>query len=198
MKTLRVGITGGIGSGKTLISNIFSHLGIPVFFSDPEAARIMATDKNIIRKISATFGKTVFDTYGQIDRKKFASVVFNDKEKLKDLNSIIHPAVRLLFNRWVQRQQEVPFVIQESAILFETGLYKKLDFTILITAPEKIRIARVMKRDRITKKQVLKRMENQWTDPIKLKMADTVITNDEKKMILPQVLKIHQELFSRK
>lgn len=190
---IKAGITGGIGSGKTVVSGIFKKLGVPVFFSDKEAAGILLYDKKIREKIVSEFGKEVL-AENNIDKKKLAKIVFNDKEKLARLNSIVHPAVREYFENWEKKQKNVPYTIKEAAILLETGTYKDLDYVILVTAPENTRIKRVMKRDRISKKAVLARMENQWSDARKKKFADSVIVNDGKKMLLPQVLKIHEKI----
>lgn len=191
MKT--IGITGGIGSGKTTVANIFLALGIPVFFSDLEAARIVFNDDPVCKKIVKEFGREILGN-GKIDRKKLAQIVFSDKEKLARLNSIVHPAVRSAFSTWAANHKSSPYLIQEAAILFETGIYKKLDYVILVSAPEGERIKRVMNRDQISKKEVIARMRNQWTDKKKKEMANTVIINDGRRMLLPQVLEIHRKL----
>ena len=192
----KVGITGGIGSGKSTVANIFMKLGIPVFFSDIEAAKLISTKKKIRQKIIREFGNEVLFR-DKIDRKKLAEMVFADYKKLLKLNSIVHPAIRGYFKIWVKKQKKFPFVIQEAAILIETGGYKNLDFVILITAPKQMRIERVMKRDSVSRKEVLHRLRNQWSDRKKKEFADALIVNDEKKMLLPQVLKIHLMLLQR-
>lgn len=190
---LRVGITGGIGSGKTTVATIFQRLGIPVFFSDIEAAQILSKDNLTQQKIINEFGKEIISD-GEIDRKKLAEIVFSSPAKLASLNSIIHPAVRAHFSDWEKKQENVPYLIQEAAILIETGNYKSLDFIILISAPESLRIKRVMQRNHISKAEVKDRMKNQWSDAKKRKFSDFIIVNDEKIMLLPQVLKIHDQL----
>lgn len=190
---LTVGITGGIGSGKTVVANVFRKLGIPVFFSDIVAAKIILRNKKVVEKIRKKFGEEIFFD-NILDRKKLAQIVFSDKKKLALLNSIVHPAVRDEFGKWKKKFNNFPFVIYESAILFETGRYEQFDFSILVTAPENLRIQRVMKRDKVSADDVLLRMKNQWSDAKKKKIADAVIVNDEKKMILPQALKIYYSL----
>lgn len=190
---VKAGITGGIGSGKTIVSRMFKQLGIPVFFSDKEAAHILSQDKNIRQKIVHEFGKEILSE-NEIDRKKLAKIVFGDREKLERLNSIVHPAVEDYFKKWEKKQKNAPYTIKEAAILIETGTYKNLDHIILVTAPENTRIKRVMHRDHISKEAVLARMKNQWSDDRKKKFANSVIVNDDKKMLLPQVLRIHKKL----
>lgn len=196
MHKIKVGITGGIGSGKSTIATVFIKLGIPVFFSDIEAAKIISSDSKAGKKIVREFGKEIL-VNEKIDRKKLAKIVFSNREKLVLLNSIVHPAVREHFKKWEKKQKNIPYVIQEAAILIETGIYKNLDFIILVTAPENLKIKKVMHRDHVSKKEVLARMETQWSDSRKKKFADAVIVNDEKKLVLPQVLKIHEILLKQ-
>lgn len=193
MHKIKVGITGGIGSGKSTIATVFIKLGIPVFFSDIEATKIISSDSKAGKKIVREFGKEIL-VNEKIDRKKLAKIVFSNREKLVLLNSIVHPAVREYFIKWEKKQKNIPYIIQEAAILIETGIYKNLDFIILVTAPEDLKIKRVMQRDLISKNEVLARIQAQWSDRQKKKFADAVIVNDEKKLVLPQVLKIHKIL----
>jgi dephospho-CoA kinase len=187
-----VGITGGIGSGKSIVSHIFELLGVSVYNSDIRSKELLNKDPELISKLIEQFGEEIYTSSG-IDRKHFASLIFNDKKLLEISNNIIHPFVRKDFENWVDAQSS-PYVIKESAILFETGIYKQLNKIILVTAPEKIRIKRVQEREQISKDVVLERINNQWEESKKIPLADFVIFNDETQMLLPQILKIHQLL----
>ncbi|HVA98970.1 MAG TPA: dephospho-CoA kinase [Bacteroidia bacterium] len=191
---LKIGITGGIGSGKSTVSKIFSQLGIPVFYSDKEARDLLYSDKSVITAIENIFGKNIFDSYGLIDRKKIAEIVFKDAKKLAQLNAIIHPAVAEKFEKWGAEKKDVPYILKEAAILFESGSHKGLDKIITVTAPPELRIQRVIKRDNISREMVEDRIQKQWTDEAKINLSDFVIVNDETKMILPQILEIHKQL----
>jgi dephospho-CoA kinase len=191
---LKLGITGGIGSGKTTICNIFGSLGIPVFYADEKAKLLIESDEELKRAIIKEFGPESFGQSGY-NRKYIASLVFRDHEALLKLNCMIHPKVADDFTHWVS-QQESCYVIFEAAVLFESGACSMVDFSIVIDAPIQLRIERVMKRDVVTKEEIEFRIKNQWpTDEIK-KMADWVIMNDDKTLILPEVLKIHNHLIS--
>jgi dephospho-CoA kinase len=155
---LKVGVTGGIGSGKTTVCKIFECLGVPVFRADEEGRRLLTEDKDTQKKVIELFGRDIL-TADKLDRKKIAAVVFNDSEKLKQLNNIIHPAVRSAFNNWVA-QQDAEIIIEEVAILFESGANKGLDSVIVVTAPEKTRIQRAMSRDNLVEAEVRKRMSS--------------------------------------
>lgn len=172
-----IGLTGGIGSGKTTIAKIFESLGIPVYISDLEAKRIME-EENVINQIKNEFGPTVLNG-NQLDRGVLAKIVFEDHEKLKKLNNIVHPAVAEDFKNWVSHYQNRPFVIKETAILFEIGGQNYCDKTILVTAPIETRIRRVMERDQTSEDLVKKRMANQWLDEKKIPLADFIIHNVE-------------------
>ena len=185
-------LTGGIGSGKTTVSNIFFSLGVPVYISDIEARKLMESSKEIRKKIIKEFGEAAY-TDNIPNRKYLASVVFNNKKKLEILNRIIHPQVELHFKNWYNKQK-TPYVVKESAILFESGGYKKCNKIVLVTAPKEKRIARVMKRDHVSRKEVLARIRNQWIDKEKRKYSDFVIRNTIKEKITSQVEKIHIEL----
>ncbi len=190
---LKVGLTGNIGSGKSLIAKIFENLQIPVFNADNEAKKILDSPK-VIREIKRLFGHKI-SSGNSVDRKALAQIVFNDQSSLDQLNSIIHPAVRSNFATWAEQQTASPYVIYEAAILIESGHYLSLDKIILVTAPEELRIKRVMQRDTATKAMVQQRMANQWPEEKKIKHADFVIKNDESELLIPQVLKIHDVLF---
>lgn len=191
----KVGITGGIGSGKSIVCKIFECLGIPLFSSDIEGRRLLTDDLATIHKIVEKFGNEIF-TNGKIDRKKMGELVFNDKEKLEILNSIIHPEVRRSFNNWAEIQK-TPYVINEAAILFETGAYKQLDYMILVTAPETLRISRIKERDGLDEATIKDRIKNQWSDEEKMKLTDVVIINDDNTMLIPQVIEIHYKLIEK-
>lgn len=175
MKTKIVGLTGGIGSGKTTIAKYFEEYGIPVYIADDEAKKILF-NAEVVNEITTFFGEDIL-VDGLPDKKKIAEIVFKDSEKLKQLNTIIHPRVNKHFKEWVRKQKNIPFVIKEAAILFESGSFKDCDKIILVTAPENIRIERVMKRDNILKDEVLERMSKQWNDDKKASLSDFIINN---------------------
>lgn len=190
---IKVAITGGIGSGKTFICNIFSILGIPVFNSDEVAKLLLNKNLEIQQKVISLFGKDVYQPNSTINRKKLADIVFNDKIALLKLNNIIHPEVRKSFNQWALIQK-APYVIQESAIIFESGIIGNFDKIIIVTAPEELKIERIIKRDGISKEKIIERMKNQLPEEKKVEQSHFVIVNDDIEMILPQVIKIHNEL----
>jgi dephospho-CoA kinase len=178
-----IGLTGGIGSGKTTIANHFKAAGIPIYIADDEA-RLLMQSSEIIQEIKNTFGQIVFDN-AILNRQKLAEIVFNNSEKLKQLNSIIHPAVKKHFANWVLNFKKEPFVIYEAAILFESGSYKNCDKIITVTAPIELRIERVVKRDKTTPEQVLSRINAQWNDEQRISKSDFVIEN-----INPEIAKL--------
>ena len=199
---LKVGITGGIGSGKSTVSKIFELLGVPVYNADKRAKILMNTGEEIIEKIKNLLGEESYDNEGKLNRKYIASIVFNSKDKLRRLNEIVHPAVKRDFEKWVKANEgKYDYVLKEAALLFETGSYKDLDYTILVSAPEEMRINRVMKRDNVDRESVLARMRNQLDEDKKIEMADVIILNDYTFSLIRQVLqldKIFKELASRK
>lgn len=190
---LKVGLTGGIGSGKTLIGSIFNHIGIPVFNADLESKNILNTDIEIIKYLKNKFGDDIYSSEG-INRKKLASIIFNNEKLLTEVNSIIHPKVREYFANWINNFKSASYVINEAAILFESGVYKDMDITINIYADELLRINRVVKRDKTNVEAVKSRIKNQLSDKERIDLADFTIYNDGNKMILPQVLEIHNEI----
>ena len=190
---LKIGLTGNIGSGKTWTCQIFEALGVPVFYADPEARKIFNSD-NTVKDISLLFGSAVLNPDNSINRKALASIVFNDPQELKKLNQLIHPKLRAEFKKWATKHQTHKYVIQEAAILFENGFDKMMDKNICIAAPKELRLERVMKRDHANREEVLARMANQWSDQKKEAAANFVVYNDGLRMILPQVLKIHEQL----
>ena len=170
-----IGLTGGIGSGKTTIANYFKDLGIPVYIADDEARKISEFPE-VVQAIKAVFGNEVFNNE-KLDRVKVAEIVFNNQTKLKQLNEIIHPAVKKHFENWILQHSNFPFVVKEAAILFESGAYKDCDIVISVIAPLETRIQRVIQRDGVTRDDVLKRIKNQWTDEERISKSQYVIEN---------------------
>jgi dephospho-CoA kinase len=186
-----IGLTGGIGSGKTTIANHFSSLGIPVYIADDEAKKIMQTPE-VLNLIKKTFGDTIFENE-LLNRQKLAEIVFNNPEKLKQLNAIVHPAVKRHFDKWLLDHQSYPFIIYEAAILFESGSYKNCDSIITVIAPLESRIQRVIERDKTNREHVLKRMEAQWNDEQRISKSDFIIENttiETTKLEVEKILKI--------
>ncbi len=192
-KILKVGITGGIGSGKSTISRIFSLLDIPVYIADDEAKRIMHENEKVRHAIIDLFGKDIYGTDGQLQRAKLAEKVFQNRELLEKLNAIVHPAVQEDMLEWFQRQDS-PYAIEEAAILIESGAYKFMDYIIVVEAPKKLILKRVMARDKVSRKDVEARINNQMTAAERRKYADFVIKNNERQFLVPQVLKIDKIL----
>ncbi|MBN2664091.1 MAG: dephospho-CoA kinase [Bacteroidales bacterium] len=189
---IKVGLTGGIGSGKTTVAKIFEAIKVPVFYADIVSKEIINKDKFVVAQIKQYFGEIYNNN--QIDKQRFANIIFNNPEKLKLVNSIIHPAVRNSYKKWVQLNNTQPYTLMEAAILFESGTYKILDKTITVFAPEKLKIKRVCKRDNTTPEKVIVRINNQISDNEKVNIADYVIYNDDIQMLIPQVIKIHNQL----
>jgi dephospho-CoA kinase len=189
---LKIGITGNIGSGKTTVSKMFEVLGIPVFYADAAAKNIMTTDPVLIADIKKTFGDAAYLADGNLDRKYIANIVFNDDKELAKLNALTHPAVFRAFDAWVADIKNVPYVIKEAALLFESTSYKMCDYSLLVTAPLELRIDRVTKRDHITHPQVEAREAKQFTEAKKRELADYIIENDESKLLIPQILELHE------
>ncbi|MBB2949714.1 MULTISPECIES: dephospho-CoA kinase [Sphingobacterium] len=188
---IKVGIAGGIGSGKTIICHVFKVLGIPVYNADLEAKLIMNKSDQVRLAVMQEFGDEAYSN-GVLNRAFLAAQVFNDAAKLAQLNRIVHPAVIQAAEDWADAQT-APYSLKEASILFESGSYKKVDYSILVTAPIEIRIARVMERDQVTREQVLARMNNQMSDEEKTKLADFVIINDGITPIIPQVMALHHQ-----
>jgi dephospho-CoA kinase len=183
-----IGLTGGIGSGKTTVANYFEELGVPVYIADDGAKRVMQS-KNILAEVKSAFGGNIFDG-DVLNRAKLAQVVFNDKEQLAKLNAIVHPAVKLDFEVWLKERKKHDYVIYEAAILFESGRYKECDVIITVTAPEEVRIDRVIKRDKTTREQVLSRIRMQWNDEKRISKSNFVINNNNLKNAKEEVVKI--------
>jgi dephospho-CoA kinase len=190
---LLVGITGGIGSGKSTVCKIFEVLGVPVYYADDRAKHLMHHNPSLVQALKNAFGEDIYID-GQLDRPLLASRVFSDKEKLATLNSLVHPAVGQDAIDWQLANSHAPYTLREAALLFETGIYKALNKVIVVTAPLDVRIARVMVRDNVTEEQVKERIANQWSEEQKVELADFIITNDGKQQLIAQVLNIHHQL----
>jgi dephospho-CoA kinase len=189
---MKLGVTGGIGSGKTSVCRVFNTLGIPVFSADPEAKRIMEDDDGIRRRINSIAGKNLYIS-GSLDHRELAGLIFNNQTLLERVNSLIHPIVIDHFKKWEQ-EQTAPYVIIEAAILFESGASKLVDKIAVVVAPVEERINRVIQRNKLSREQVMERMRNQMDDETRIKLSDYVIYNAENDMIIPVILKIHEEL----
>lgn len=197
VKPLQIGITGGIGAGKSLICRIFHCLGIPVYDADGHAKELMTTDVILISNIKKEFGELSYNTDGTLNRNYLSSAVFDDSEKLSKLNSLVHPQVGADYNRWVEKHRNYPYVMKEAALLFEAGSDKLLDKVIVIHAPEELRIQRVIARDpHRSKDQVRAIMSKQMPEAQKMEKADFIILNDEKELVVPQVLELHNQFLS--
>lgn len=191
-KPLQIGITGGIGSGKSLVCRIFHALGVPVYDADSRAKAVMTTDGILVSAIKKEFGVLSYRKDGSIDREYLAREVFNNAERLKLLNNLVHPRVALDFEYWVNEQKS-NYILKEAALLFEAKSYTTMDKVIVVFAPEELRIKRVLQRDlHRTKEQIKEIIQNQLQEEEKLKRADFVIMNDETKLVIPQVLELHR------
>ncbi len=193
---LKVGITGGIGSGKSTVCKIFESLGVPVFRADDISRKLLDEDADVKKQVAELLGNEVIKN-GKPDRKKIAELVFNNPDKLKGLNAIIHPKVRDSLAKWAE-QQKAAFVIEEAAILFESGAYKNMDAVIVVSAPQDVRIKRVMDRDKVTEASVKERIKNQLSEEERRNRADFIIENDGKQLIIPQALEIFKALSASK
>lgn len=191
---MKLGVTGGIGSGKTSVCKVFNILGIPVFSADPEAQKIMNDDENVIREINKLAGRNIYPD-GNLDRMGLATLIFNDPDRLRQVNSIVHPIVFEHFKTWAETW-DTPYVIMEAAILFESGAAKLVDRVATVIAPIEERIARVTKRNTLSREQVMERIKNQMDDDARIKLSDYVINNSENEMIIPVILKIHEDIIN--
>lgn len=189
------GVTGGIGSGKSIVCEIFRQLGIPVYNADERAKYLIHYNTELKKALQNTFGNHIYQSNGALDKSKLASIIFNDKQALETINALVHPLVGNDFKQWMKQFcSQKKMVIKEAAILFESNTYRSLDFIITVIAPRELRIQRVISRDRTSREKVEKRMNNQWSDEKKTEMSDFVIINDEKQAVIPQVLNIYQQL----
>lgn len=190
---IKVGITGGIGSGKTTVCRLFEKMDIPIYYADVEAKRLMTYDKDLKQKIKNLLGKEAYHKNGRLNRSFVASIIFNDKEKLESMNALVHPAVAKDGKAWFDRQT-TKYAIKEAALLVENESYKQLDFLIVVTAPVEMRIKRVVKRDKSDYNQVKLRIANQLPEIQKKKVADFIIDNSGDVSLISQVWKIHRKL----
>jgi dephospho-CoA kinase len=189
---LKIGLTGGIGSGKSTVAKIFELLNVPVYYADEASKRLYHTDKTLMAGIKKYFGEDVYIN-DQLNRSKLAEAVFDDPKKLELLNSLVHPPTIRDAAEWMQKQT-TPYIIKEAALLFESGSVAGLDYVIGVKAPLHIRIKRVMDRDNVSREQVLARINRQMDEEIKMRLCDFIINNDEQELVIPQVLKLHEKL----
>ncbi len=192
---LKIGITGGIGSGKTTVTKIFQVLGIPIYNSDTQAQKLMITQPVLIAKIKNAFGDNAYVETGALNRKYISDIVFNDAKQLQVLNNIVHPAVFSHFFDWCHMQKS-PYVLKEAALLFETNFYKKYDYNILVSAPLEMRILNVIKRDNVSLPKIQSIINKQMPEENKMLLADFVVHNNEKIFLINQVLKLHTHFIS--
>jgi dephospho-CoA kinase len=189
---LKIGLTGGIGSGKTTIAKMFQLLDVPVYYADAASKRLYHTNRELMASLKQHFGDDIY-TNDQLNRSKLAAIVFNDPRQLELLNQIAHPATIKDAEEWM-RQQTAPYVIKEAALLFESGSVSGLDYVIGVHTPKHLRIKRVMDRDGISREEVQSRMQRQIEDDIKMRLCDFIIENNEQELVIPQVLSLHQRL----
>jgi len=189
---VKIGLTGGIGSGKSTVAKIFSVLGIPVYYADDAARRVMNEDPEVKKNMLRHFGKESYTAAGLLNRPYIASLVFGNPEKLELLNTISHPATIADSEQWMKRQA-TPYAIKEAALLFESGSAGNLDYIIGVYSPSALRIQRIMHRDNITREEVLQRMKRQIDERMKMKLCDFVVMNDEQQLLIPQVLALHEK-----
>ena len=189
---LRVGLTGGIGSGKSTIAQIFEVLGIPVYYADISAKKLMNENADLRSSITNIFGEQAY-TNNILDRKYISSIVFSDPAKLQQLNALVHPATKKDGEAWMQEQTS-PYAIHEAALIFEAKVSDRLDLVIGVSSPIELRIKRAMERDKVSREEVLKRMEQQLDEEVKMSKCDFVLINDEQQLLIPQVLVLHEKL----
>jgi dephospho-CoA kinase len=195
-----IGITGGIGSGKTTVCLLFESMGIPVYYADIQAKKIMNSNPTLKKKVKDLLGDEAYFANGKLNRVYVASKIFSDKEMLSQINQLVHPMVQEDSKRWSEqfRKDEIPYVIKEAALLVENGSYRSLDSLIVVTCPQETRIQRVIKRDKTTYEAVLKKLKIQLPEDEKIKVADFVIDNSGHQSLIPQVWKIHKKLIKSK
>lgn len=191
---LRIGLTGGIGSGKSTVSGIFKVLGIPVFDADTAAKEVMQTNPALRQAIIDTFGEAVY-TDGQLNRKQLAALVFSDPFQLETLNALVHPYTIAAAEEWAALQT-TPYTVKEAALFFEAGSAIGFDYMIGVFAPQHLRIKRVMDRDQVSREEVLSRMKRQIQEEIKMRLCDFVVLNDDQHLLIPQVLKLHEQFLN--
>lgn len=188
---LKIGLTGGIGSGKTTVARVFETFGIPVYYADDAAKRLLNENTELKAAVILHFGEAAYQN-GQLDRKYLANIVFSNKEKLDLLNSLTHPITIRDAEEWMNKQQ-TPYAVKEAALLFESGAAEKLDYVIGVYAPQHVRIKRVMDRDGLSTEEVLKRISRQIDEEMKMKLCNYVIRNNDRELVLPQVIQLHEQ-----
>jgi len=191
---LRVGLTGGIGSGKSTIAQIFEVLGIPVYYADISAKKLMNENADLRSSITNIFGEQAY-TNNILDRKYLSSIVFSDPAKLQQLNALVHPATKKDGEAWML-QQTTPYAIHEAALIFEAKVSDRLDLVIGVSSPIELRIKRAMERDKVSREEVLKRMDQQLDEEVKMSKCDFLLLNDEQQLLIPQVLELHKKLIA--
>ena len=195
---LKVGITGGIGSGKSTVCNVLKNLGVPVFTSDDVAKKLLNSDDYLKNEIKKTFDSDMYTSTDRIDRERMAKLVFNNPDDLKRLNELVHPRVKAEFDNWCKKNEKKPYVVKEAAILFETGQHKELDKMVTVFCPREERIRRLISRDtNATQESIEKRMIHQFSDAERNALADYIILNDGKEDLLPQVMELHELLLNQ-
>lgn len=192
----KVGITGGIGSGKTIATKVFDILGIPIYNADSKAKEIIRTNAKIQQQLIENYGKEIFLDNGILNKQKLSSIIFNNEKERQKVNSIIHPVVIDDYNNWTKNYSNCNYIIKEAAILFESGAYKDLDFIITVCSPIELRIQRIVLRDKISKSLIEKKIQSQLSDKEKIKLSDFVIHNNNKDLIINQILKIHNNILT--
>ncbi len=193
---MNIGITGNIGSGKTTICKMFETLGIPIYYADTEAKKLMTEDPLVREQVKLLFGVKAYQEDGSLDRKFIGGIVFNNTQMLTRLNYIVHPAVRRHSAQWSKNQKQAIYTLKEAALLIESDNYKSMDKIIVVTSPLDIRVARVMKRDGVSKEEVIARDNKQMPEVVKVKKADFVINNDGNTSLIKQVHRIHKEILA--
>lgn len=192
---LKIGVTGGIGSGKSLVCEMFQLLGVPVYNADEQAKKLINSDPQIIDTLTKKYGSDIYSK-GVIDKKRLAGIIFNNKEELKFVNETIHPRVFAHFDEWLELNHHHKYIIKEAALLFESGSYKDLDKVILVAAPEEIKIKRVVERDKTNEKAVKKIIESQMSENEKQQKSNYIINNDNTVLIIPHILELHNEFIN--
>lgn len=191
---LKIGLTGGIGSGKTTVAKVFEVLDVPVYYADAVSKRLYHTNKELMASLKVHFGEDIYNN-DQLNRQKLAAIVFNDTQKLQLLNSLVHPLTIQDAEQWMA-QQTTPYIIKEAALLFESGSSGGLDYIIGVHTPKHLRIKRVMDRDKVSREEVIARMDKQIDEDIKMRLCDYVIENNELELVLPQVLQLHSHFLN--
>lgn len=191
---IKLGVTGGIGSGKSTVCEIFRLLGVPIYEADAEARILQNSHPQIVSELKQVFGDDIYDDTNQLKRKKLASLVFGNPELLAKLNQIVHPKVRKHFLDWLESHKTSPYIVYEAAILFESGFYRNMDKILLVTAPEALRISRVIARDTVTEAEVRRRIGNQLPEDEKRRLADAILDNNNQQLLIPKIVELDRNL----